>query len=159
MCACVKIFLYPFKNNIARWFKIFSLMKTERANIKRWFWKLGNITWGMSCNVPQLWVHHVTCLDRITRDEKKNWRIITSDISETSSETSGCIRKSGLGIIPKISDILNRVGIKLSQCYYKLLQKNALALSQSESSKLVILTTYRCPESTAEQPRLWAPIF
>ena len=39
-------------------------MKTKRANVNRKVRKLGNITWGISSDIPQFWLHQVTCLDQ-----------------------------------------------------------------------------------------------
>ena len=36
----------------------------KRANVNRKVRKLGNITWGISSDIPQFWLHHVTCLDQ-----------------------------------------------------------------------------------------------
>ena len=53
-------------------FKVFSFkpfnnlfgIKTKRANVNRKVLKLGNITWGISSDISQFWLHHVTCLDQ-----------------------------------------------------------------------------------------------
>ena len=58
--------------NIISLFKVFSFIhfdnlfgiKTKRANVNRKGLKLGNITWGISSDIPQFWLHHVTCLDQ-----------------------------------------------------------------------------------------------
>ena len=38
-------------------------IKAKRANVNLKVRKLGNITWGIS-DIPQFWLHHVTCLDQ-----------------------------------------------------------------------------------------------
>ena len=56
--------------NIVSLFKVFTSihvknllrMKTKRANVNREVRKLGNITWGISSDIPQFWLHHMTCL-------------------------------------------------------------------------------------------------
>ena len=53
-------------------FKVFSFIhfnnllgiQAKRANVNRKVRKLGNITWGISSDIPQFWLHHVTCLDQ-----------------------------------------------------------------------------------------------
>ena len=58
--------------NIISLFKVFSFIhfnnllgiKTKRANVNRKVLKLGDITWGISSDIPQFWLHHVTCLDQ-----------------------------------------------------------------------------------------------
>ena len=58
--------------NVISLFTVFSLIhfnnllgiKTKRANVNRKVLKLGNITWGISSDIPQFWLHHVTCLDQ-----------------------------------------------------------------------------------------------
>ena len=58
--------------NIISLFKVFSFIhfnnllgiKAKRANVNRKVRKLGNITWGISSDIPQFWLHHVTCLDQ-----------------------------------------------------------------------------------------------
>ena len=53
-------------------FKVFSCIhfnnllgiKAKRANVNRKVRKLGNITSGISSDVPQFWLHHVTRLDQ-----------------------------------------------------------------------------------------------
>ena len=58
--------------NIVSLFKVFTSihfknllrMKTKRANVNREVRKLGNITWGISSDIPQFWLHHMTCLDQ-----------------------------------------------------------------------------------------------
>ena len=39
-------------------------MKAKRANVICRVPKLGNITWGISPDIPQFWLYHVTCLDQ-----------------------------------------------------------------------------------------------
>ena len=39
-------------------------IKAKRADVNRKVQKLGNITWGISSDIPQFWLHHVTCLDQ-----------------------------------------------------------------------------------------------
>ena len=39
-------------------------IKTKCANVNHKGLKLGNITWGISSDIPQFWLHHVTCLDQ-----------------------------------------------------------------------------------------------
>ena len=50
-----KVFI-PF-NNLLR-------IKAKRADVNRKVRKLGNITWGISSDIPQFWLHRVTCLDQ-----------------------------------------------------------------------------------------------
>ena len=58
--------------NIISLFKVFSFIhfnnllgiKTILANVNRKVLKLGNITWGISSDIPQFWLHYVTCLDQ-----------------------------------------------------------------------------------------------
>ena len=58
--------------NIISLLKVFSFIhfhnlfgiKAKRANINRRVPKLGNITWGISSDIPQFWLHHVTYLDQ-----------------------------------------------------------------------------------------------
>ena len=58
--------------NVISLFTVFSFIhfnnllgiKTKRANVNRKVLKLGNITWGISSDIPQFWLHHVTCLDQ-----------------------------------------------------------------------------------------------
>ena len=58
--------------NIISLFKVFSFIyfnnllgtKTKRANVNRKVLKLGNITWGISPDIPQFWLHHVMCFDQ-----------------------------------------------------------------------------------------------
>ena len=58
--------------NIASLFKMFSSihfnnlvrMKAKRASVNRKVRKLGNITWGISPDIPQFWLHHVMCFDQ-----------------------------------------------------------------------------------------------
>ena len=58
--------------NITSLFKVFSFIhfnnlhgiKAKRANVNRKVRKLGNITWGISSDIPQFWLHHVTCFDQ-----------------------------------------------------------------------------------------------
>ena len=58
--------------NIVSLFKMFSFihlnnlvgMKTKCANVNRKVRKLGNITWGISPDNPQFWLHHVMCFDQ-----------------------------------------------------------------------------------------------
>ena len=45
-------------------------MKTKRANVNRKVRKLGNITLGISPDIPQFWLHHVMCFDQ-SRARKK----------------------------------------------------------------------------------------
>ena len=53
-------------------FKVFSFIhfnnllgiQAKRANVNRKVRKLGNITWVISSDIPQFWLHHVTCLDQ-----------------------------------------------------------------------------------------------
>ena len=40
-------------------------MKTKHVNVNHKIRKLGNITWGISPDVPQFWVHHVMCFDQL----------------------------------------------------------------------------------------------
>ena len=76
----VRLFLKAFKRqrksvsaqNIISLLKLFSFIhfnnlvgiKAKRANVNRRVPKLGNITWGISSDIPQFWLHHVTCLDQ-----------------------------------------------------------------------------------------------
>ena len=39
-------------------------MKTKRANVNRKVRKLWNITWGISPDIPQFWLHHVMYFDQ-----------------------------------------------------------------------------------------------
>ena len=39
-------------------------IKAKGADVNRKVQKLGNITWGISSDIPQFWLHHVTCLDQ-----------------------------------------------------------------------------------------------
>ena len=58
--------------NIISLFKVFSFIhfdnllgiKAKRADVSRKVRKLGNITWGISDDIPQFWLRHVTCLDQ-----------------------------------------------------------------------------------------------
>ena len=58
--------------NIISLFKVFSFIhfdnllgiKAKRADVSRKVRKLGNITWGISSDIPQFWLRHVTCLDQ-----------------------------------------------------------------------------------------------
>ena len=58
--------------NIISLFKVLSLIhfnnllgtKAKRANANRKVRKLGNITCGISSDIPLFWLHHVTCLDQ-----------------------------------------------------------------------------------------------
>ena len=58
--------------NIISLFKVSSFIhvnyllgiKTKRANVNRKVRKLGNISWGISSDIPQFQLHHVTCLDQ-----------------------------------------------------------------------------------------------
>ena len=58
--------------NIISLFIVFSFIhfynllgiKAKRANVNRKVRKLGNITWGISSDIPQVWLRHVTCLDQ-----------------------------------------------------------------------------------------------
>ena len=58
--------------NIISVFQVFTFIhfnnllgiKAKCANVNRKVRKLGNITWGMSSDIPQFWLHHVTCLDQ-----------------------------------------------------------------------------------------------
>ena len=58
--------------NIISLFKVLSFIhfnnlpgiKAKRANVNRKVRKLGNITRGISSDIPQFWLHHETCLDQ-----------------------------------------------------------------------------------------------
>ena len=58
--------------NIISLFKVSSFIhfnnllgiQAKRANVNHKVRKLGNITWGISSDIPQFWLHHVTCLDQ-----------------------------------------------------------------------------------------------
>ena len=58
--------------NIISQFKVVSCIhfnnllgiKAKRAKVNRKVRKLGNITWGISSDIPQFWLHHVTRLDQ-----------------------------------------------------------------------------------------------
>ena len=58
--------------NVISLFKVFGFIhfnnllgiKTKRANVNHKVLKLGNITWGISSDIPQFWLHHVTCFDQ-----------------------------------------------------------------------------------------------
>ena len=39
-------------------------VKVKHANVNHKVRKLGNMTWGISSDIPQFWLHHVTCLDQ-----------------------------------------------------------------------------------------------
>ena len=60
------------QNIIISLFKVFSFIhfdnllgiKAKRANVNRKVRKLGNITWGISYDIPQFWLRHVTYLDQ-----------------------------------------------------------------------------------------------
>ena len=68
----LKAFQTPKKFYIISLFKVFSFihfnnllgMKAKRADVNRKVRKLGNITWGISSDIPQFWLRHVTCLDQ-----------------------------------------------------------------------------------------------
>ena len=57
--------------NIISLLKVFSFIhfnnllgiKAKCANLNCKVQNLGNITWGISSDIPQFWLHHVTCLD------------------------------------------------------------------------------------------------
>ena len=55
--SLLKVFRFIHFNNLLG-------IKAKRANVNRRVPKLGNITWGISCDIPQFWLHHVTCLDQ-----------------------------------------------------------------------------------------------
>ena len=40
-------------------------IKAKPVNVNRRVSKLGNITWGISSDIPQFWLHHVICLDQL----------------------------------------------------------------------------------------------
>ena len=69
--------------NIINLLKVFSFIhfnnllgiKAKRADVNRKVQKLGNITWGISSDIPQFWLHHVTCLDQ-SRAKNIRWIII-----------------------------------------------------------------------------------
>ena len=58
--------------NIISLFKVFSFIhfnnlvgiKAKRANVNRKVRKLENITWGISSDILQFWLHHVTYLNQ-----------------------------------------------------------------------------------------------
>ena len=58
--------------NIINLFKVFSFIhfknllriKAKRADVNSKVRKLGNITWRITSDIPQLWLHHVTCFDQ-----------------------------------------------------------------------------------------------
>ena len=54
-----------FKMLSSVYFNDFVGIKTKRANVNRKVRKLGNITWGISPDIPQCWVHHVMCFDQL----------------------------------------------------------------------------------------------
>ena len=39
-------------------------IQAKRLNVNRKVRKLGNITWGISSDIPQFWLHQVTRLDQ-----------------------------------------------------------------------------------------------
>ena len=55
--SLLKVFSFIHFNNLLE-------IKVKRANVNRRIPKLGNITWGISSDIPQFWLHHVTCLDQ-----------------------------------------------------------------------------------------------
>ena len=55
--SLLKVFSFLHFNDLLR-------IKAKRANVIRRVSKLGNITWGISSDIPQFWLHHVTCLDQ-----------------------------------------------------------------------------------------------
>ena len=55
--SLLKVFSFIHVNNLLR-------IKAKRANVNRRVPKLGNITWGLSSDIPQFWLHHVMCLDQ-----------------------------------------------------------------------------------------------
>ena len=63
---------YVSAQNIISLYKVFSLIhfnnllgiKAKCADVNRKVRELGNITWGISADIPQFWLHHVTCLDQ-----------------------------------------------------------------------------------------------
>ena len=55
--SLLKVFSFIHFNNLLR-------IKAKRANANRRVSKLGNITYGISSDIPQFWLHHVMCLDQ-----------------------------------------------------------------------------------------------
>ena len=58
-------------------FSNLSGMKSKRTNANRKVQKLENITWGISSDIPQFWLHHVTCLGHSRA--KNIWWIIKAN--------------------------------------------------------------------------------
>ena len=58
--------------NFISLFKVFSfihfenllVIRAKRANVNCKVRRLGNITWGISSDIPHFWLRHVTCLDQ-----------------------------------------------------------------------------------------------
>ena len=90
----------------------------KRANVNRKVRKLGNITWGISSDIPQFWLHHVTCLDQ------SRARKIFVDYNSGYPESAEFYDKTNKKVIGKFKDeasfvpILEFIGLRSKMYSY-----------------------------------------
>ena len=76
------VFIFGVKNivSLLKMLVLFNLTigtKTQSANVNGKVWKLANITWWISSDISQFWLHHVACLDQAREKHSMDYNLIS----------------------------------------------------------------------------------